>query len=63
MQLKCLEKAVRTEANDKNVGKFEKIMKVINAKKEIGYGIVRLSDMNEYSELIEDNAAKKKLER
>ncbi len=59
MQLKFLEKAVRRENNEKNVAKFEQLLEVIRSKK----GIIRLWDMNEYSEFLAEKELKKKDKR
>ncbi len=59
MQLKFLEKAVRRENSEKNVAKFEQLLEVIRSKK----GIIRLWDMNEYSEFLAEKELKKKDKR
>jgi hypothetical protein len=59
VQLKFLEKAVRRENNEKNVAKFEQLLEVIRSKK----GIIRLWDMNEYSEFLAEKELKKKDKR
>jgi len=59
VQLKFLEKAVRQENSEKNVAKFEQLLEVIRSKK----GIIRLWDMNEYSEFLAEKELKKKDKR
>jgi len=59
VQLKFLEKAVRRENSEKNVAKFEQLLEVIRSKK----GIIRLWDMNEYSEFLAEKELKKKDKR